>query len=184
MARNQRFFQDGDNQYNGYTIRVNRFTSAYDNGSNSRIAGKHWGSIITPDGSIVSMGDSGMTTTQIKKMVEKLSNGDVCYSARLYNRAGSNQGESAKVKQLIRAKEALIACGMDVSELDAKIDAARAEAEAIKAESAAASAAEKARIKSIKAEIKKLKAAQSAMAACGCSTAEVDAKIETLEASI
>jgi predicted RNase H-like nuclease (RuvC/YqgF family) len=169
----QRFFQDGENLYQGYTIVVNRFTSAYENGDNSRIAAKHWGIIRTPSGEEISL--VGKTTNQIKKMITRLSGGGVAYSARDYARGG----ESSELKQLIKAKETLESLGMNTDELDAKIEAKKAEIEANRNR-----VDNTKQIKAIRKEITKMEKAREQMIALGCSTSELDSKIAALEEKI
>lgn len=88
MAKNQRTFVDGLNQMNGYVINVIRFVGAQQVSETSRIAARHWGTITTPSGEVIDMGESGMTTPQIKK----ICGGET----RTYNRGG----QSSAIKQL------------------------------------------------------------------------------------
>lgn len=169
----KRFFQDGENLYQGYVIVVNRFTSAYDNGGNSRIAAKHWGIIRTPDGEAIAL--VGKTTNQIKKMITQLSGGGVAYSARDYARGG----ESTELNQLIKAKETLESLGMCTAELDAKIEAKKAEIEANRNREDNTK-----KIKALRKEIAKIEKAREQMISLGCSTTELDSKIAALEERI
>ena len=60
----------GMNHVNGYDINVTRFVSAQQVGNTSRIAARYWGTIVrVNDGTAISMGDVGMTSTQIKKKI-------------------------------------------------------------------------------------------------------------------
>lgn len=118
MANNQRTFADGINEMNGYVINVIRFVGAYQNGANSRIAAKHWGTITTPDGEVIEMGESGMSTPQIKKIIGG--------ETKTYNR----NGKSGELKQLESLKSQLESLGMSTAEVDAKIEAKKAEIDA------------------------------------------------------
>jgi hypothetical protein len=169
----KRFFQDGENLYQGYVIVVNRFTSAYDNGGNSRIAAKHWGIIRTPDGEEIAL--VGKTTNQIKKMITQLSGGGVAYSARDYARGG----ESSELKQLIKAKETLESLGLCTAEIDEKIEAKKSEIEANRNREDNTKL-----IKTIRKEIAKMGKAREQMISLGCSTSELDSKIAALEEQI
>lgn len=124
----KRFFQDGRNEFNGFVVNVVRFVGAYDSSESGRTAAKHWGTIETPDGEIIDMGVKGMTTPQIKRKIEQLSGGSVRYEAREYNRGES--GSNKELNQLLKLRESLESIGMSTSELDAKIEAKKAEIEA------------------------------------------------------
>lgn len=171
MARNQRFFQDGINRLeNGFVVNVVRFTSAYDNGVNSRIAAKHWGTITTPDGVEISMGDSGMTTTQIKKLCS--------LESKNYNRGDG--GDSKELRKLKSAIETLQNLGLDTTNIEAKIadlelaDAERrAEIERRKRESSEA-------YRNLKKQIKKLNESREILVNAGLDTTDLDSKIAEL----
>lgn len=167
MAKNQRTFQDGENQMNGYVINVIRFVGAQQVSETSRIAARHWGTITTPSGEVIDMGESGMTTPQIKKMCSGES--------RTYNRGG----QSSAIKQLEKLKSTLESLGMDTSEVDAKIEAekARIEEERNRIDNSAET-------KKIEKEIKKVTKIRETLISLGLSTAEVDAKIAELNEQI
>jgi hypothetical protein len=167
MAKNQRTFQDGENQMNGYVINVVRFVGAQQVSETSRIAARHWGTITTPSGEVIDMGESGMTTPQIKKICGGES--------RVYNRGG----QSSAIKQLEKVKSTLESLGMDTTEVDAKITAEKARIEE-----------ERNRIGN-SAEIKRLEKAQKKLSEMyemlenlGLSTTEVVAKMQELERQI
>jgi hypothetical protein len=167
MAQNQRPFQDGENQMNGYVINVVRFVGAQQVSETSRIAARHWGTITTPSGEVIDMGESGMTTPQIKKICGGES--------RVYNRGG----QSSAIKQLEKVKSTLESLGMDTTEVDAKITAEKARIEE-----------ERNRIGN-SAEIKRLEKAQKKLSEMyemlenlGLSTTEVVAKMQELERQI
>ena len=121
MAKNQRTFADGINEMNGYVINVIRFVGAQQMSNTSRIAAHYWGTITNPDGTEISMGDNGMTVTDIKKIVSGMT-------TRTYNR----NGESSEIKKLEQIKAQMSALGIDTTEVDAKIEAIKAEIEAEK----------------------------------------------------
>lgn len=167
MANNQRTFADGINEMNGYVINVIRFVGAYQNGANSRIAAHHWGTITTPDGEVIEMGESGMTTTQIKKIIGGES--------RSYNRVGGN----SEIKKLEQLKSQLESLGMSTAEVDAKIEAKKAEIEA--ANNRVDNSKE---IKRLEKEIKKLEKTKEQLNQFGLSTIEIDGKINEMQEKI
>lgn len=167
MATNQRTFQDGINNVNGYIINVIRFVGAYQNGANSRIAAKHWGTITTPDGVVIEMGESGMTTPQIKKIIGGES--------RSYNRGEGN----SEIKKLESLKSQLEQLGMDTAEVDAKIEAKKAEIEAERNR-----ADNSAEIKKLEKEIKKLDKVKQQLESLGLSTEEIDSRYERIRSQI
>lgn len=167
MAKNQRTFNDGVNEMNGYTINVVRFVSAQQVSETSRIAAKHWGTITTPSGEVIDMGENGMTTPQIKRIVGG--------ETKSYNR----EGGSSEIKKLEQLKSQLESLGLGTEEVDAKIEAKRAE---IEAESR--SKENEKEIKRILKEIKKLENAKSQLESLGLSVTEVTWKIADLNAQI
>jgi hypothetical protein len=166
MAKNQRTFADGINEMNGYTINVVRFVGAQQVSETSRIAAKHWGTITTPTGEVIDMGESGMTVTQIKKIIGG--------ETRTYNR-----GESGTLKKLESAKRMLESLGMATDDIDAKIlaEKARIEEEKNRIDNSA-------EIKKLEKEIKKLEKLLNQLNDLGVSTADVDAKISDLNSQI
>lgn len=168
-----RTFQDGRNEFNGFVVNVVRFVGAYDSSESGRTAAKHWGTIETPDGEIIDMGVKGMTTPQIKKKIESLSGGGVRYTAREYNRGES--GGNKELNQLMKLKEQLESIGMSTSELDAKIEAKKAEIEANRQRTDNAP-----RIKEIQKEIRKLSKIAEQLVAIGMDTSEIANKILVL----
>lgn len=166
MATNQRTFSDGINEMNGYTINVVRFVSAQQVSETSRIAAKHWGTITTPTGEIIDMGESGMTTPQIKRIIGG--------ETKSYNRGGSSE-----IKKLEKIKSQLESLGMSTADVDAKIEAekARIEAERNQVDNSK-------EIKKLEKEIKKLEKLLNQMSDLGMSTAEIDSKISDLNSQI
>lgn len=167
MAKNQRTFQDGENQMNGYVINVIRFVGAQQVSETSRIAARHWGTITTPSGEVIDMGESGMTTPQIKK----ICGGET----RTYNRGG----QSSTIKQLEKVKSTLESLGMDTTEVDAKI-----EAEKVRILAEKAIIDNSVEIKRLEKEIKKLDKAKAQLESLGLSVTEVVCKIAHLNAQI
>jgi wobble nucleotide-excising tRNase len=166
MAKNQRTFSDGINEMNGYTINVVRFVSAQQVSETSRIAAKHWGTITTPSGEVIDMGESGMTTPQIKRIIGG--------ETKSYNRGGSSE-----IKKLEKIKSQLESLGMSTADVDAKIEAekARIEAERNQVDNSR-------EIKKLEKEIKKLEKLLNQMSDLGMSTAEIDSKISDLNSQI
>jgi DNA-binding transcriptional MerR regulator len=167
MAKNQRTFQDGINEVNGFVVNVVRFVGAQQVSETSRIAAKHWGTITTPSGEVIDMGESGMTTPQIKRIVGG--------ETKSYNREGS----SSEIKKLEQLKSQLESLGLSTADVDAKIEEKQAE---IEAESR--SKENEKEIKKLEKEIKKLENAKSQLESLGLSTTEVTWKIADLNAQI
>lgn len=115
IMRNSRSFNDGVNEINGFVVNVIRFVGAQQVSATSRIAARHWGTITTPDGVVIDMGESGMTTPQIKKIVGGVT--------KHYNIGSS---ELRSLNQLCEQLESL---GMSTAELDAKIESEKARIE-------------------------------------------------------
>lgn len=171
MAKNQRTFADGINEMNGYVINVIRFVGAQQVTESSRIAAHYWGTITTPDGTEISMGDNGMTVTDIKKIVGG--------QTRSYNRSG----ESSEIKKLETIKSQLESLGMNTAEIEAKIEAKKAEIEASKALDTLREA-NKSLIKSLNKDLKKLSEIRSSMESVGVDTTEICAKMNAIEEEI
>lgn len=172
MATNQRTFQDGVNEMNGYVVNVVRFTSAYNTTFNdstgkwNRQCALHWGTITTPDGDVIDMGESGMSTPQIKRIIGG--------ETKQYNRDGNSE-----IKSLEKLKSQLESLGMNTAEVDAKIEAekARIEAESNRVNNSRI-------IKKFEKEIKELEKTKNQLRQFGLSTTELDAKIEELQDKI
>ena len=171
MAKNQRTFADGINEMNGYVINVIRFVGAQQMSDTSRIAAHYWGTITKPDGTEISMGDNGMTVTDIKKIVGG--------QTRSYNRSG----ESSEIKRLEAIKSQLESFGLSTSEVDAQIEAKKSEIEAAKAADALREV-NKSRIKALNKDLKKLSEIRSSMESVGVDTTEICAKMNAIEEEI
>lgn len=163
MAKNQRTFQDGLNEMNGYQIMVTRFVGAYQNGDNSRIAAHYWGSITHPNGDITFMGDNGMTVTEIKRIIGG--------ATRSYNR-----GESSELKKLEGIKAQMEALGIDTTDVEAKIEAEKARDEQRKANLS--------KIKVLEKEIKELNKLKSSAVSLGIVSATIEQKIAEKESEL
>lgn len=172
MAKNQRTFADGINEMNGYVINVIRFVGAQQMSDTSRIAAHYWGTITKPDGTEISMGDNGMTVTDIKKIVSGMN-------TRTYNRSG----ESSEIKRLEAIKSQLESFGLSTAEVDAQIEAKKAEIEATKAADALREV-NKSRIKALNKDLKKLSEIRSSMESVGVDTTEICAKMNAIEKEI
>lgn len=171
MARNFRTFDDGVNHVNGYVVNVTRFVGAQQSGANSRIAAKYWGTITTPDGEVIDMGENGKTVTDIKKVIGGES------------RSYSRYGENSEIKKLESLKNQLAELGMDTSEVDAKIEAKKAEIEAAR-EASVNREANKGRIKELNKDLKKYRKLRESLVSLGMATTEVDTKIYDIEFEI
>lgn len=172
MAKNQRTFADGINEMNGYVINVIRFVGAQQISNTSRIAAHYWGTITKPDGTEISMGDNGMTVTDIKKIVSGMA-------TRTYNRSG----ESSEIKKLEQIKAQMSALGIDTAEVDAKIEQIKAEQEA-QLEADKLSIENQKRVKQIQKEIKKLDKLVSQTESLGVNADSIKAKIASMYADI
>jgi galactitol-specific phosphotransferase system IIB component len=166
MANQARTFQDGINEINGYTVNVIRFTSAFTTGYNSitgrpnRQCALHWGTITTPDGREISMGDKGMSTPQIKSIIGVKPN-------------------NTELSNLIKARNVLESNGMSTDEIDAKIEAKKAEIEAERNR-----VDNSAEIKKLEKEIKKIEEAREILTSNGVSTDELDNKLSELKSQV
>lgn len=174
MRTSQRFFQDGVTDYDGYKVDVIRFTSAVQNGASSRIAAKHWGTITTPSGEVHTMGESGMTTTDIKKFIAKISRGAVAYTAQDYGRGGAS-GESAELRKMRNLRKMMADSGLPTADIDAKISAKEAEIETSKASKVNAK-----RIKELEKEIAKLSKLHDDLVALNVPTTDIDIRLANL----
>ena len=166
IMRNSRSFSDGMNEVNGFVVNVVRFVGAQQVSATSRVAARHWGTITTPDGVVIDMGESGMTTPQIKKIIGGRT--------REYNR-----GDSGELKKLNQLREQLESLGMSTAELDAKIESEKARIEEEKSRLSHVT-----EIRELEKEIKKLDKAKAQLESLGLSTTEVTWKIADLEAQI
>lgn len=167
MRQNQRTFSDGIYEVNGFVVNIVRVVGAQQVSDTSRIAAKHWGKITTPSGEVIDMGESGMTTPQIKRIVG--------IETKSYNRKGG----SSEIKKLEQLKSQLESLGMSTEEVDAKIEEKRAE---IEAESK--SKENEKEIKKLENEIKKFESLKNQLESLGLTTTEVTWKIADLNAQI
>lgn len=129
MANNgNRFLAMGMNHVNGYDINVTRVVSAQQNGDTSRTAAKYFGNIVKiSDGTAISMGIKGMTSTKIKEII----------GLREPSRPRGNKSENERrLEQLKEIRLKMIELGLATDDIDnsinqviAAIDADRAREE-------------------------------------------------------
>lgn len=174
MAKN-RTFQDGISVVNGYEINVIRFVGAQQLSATSRHAARHWGTITTPDGEVISMGDAGMTTPDIKKIVGMTE-------TKTYNR-GSSSGAGSEINKLMKLKSQLEENGLPTADVEAKIEQIKAE-QADKAEADRLSSENQKKVKQIQKEIKKLEKLVSQTESLGVNADSIKAKIALMYADI
>jgi len=179
MAKSsQRFLNEGINEINGFKVEIIRFVGAQQISETNRKAARYWGTITTPAGKVINLGDSGREVGYIKKIcgVETAS----------YNRGGGDgtPRESQEIKKLRQAIATLESMGMDASAVQVKLDELIAKSEEDKKAADAAKKAKSEENKKIKKEIKGLESALASMYAAGLDTAMVSAKIEELKAQI
>lgn len=179
MAKSsQRAFADGINFVNGYQVNIIRFVGAQQITATNRKAALYWGTITTPEGDVINLGDNGSEVGKIKKLcgiTEKTP----------YNRGGvGTPRESQEIKKLRQAISTLESMGMDSSAVQAKLDELIAKSEEDKKVADAAKKAKSEENKKIKKEIKGLESALASMYAAGLDTAMVVAKIKELKAQI
>lgn len=176
MAKN-RTFQDGISVVNGYEINIIRFVGAQQVSATSRHAARHWGTITTPDGDVISMGDAGMTTPDIKKIVGMTE-------TKVYNRgSSSNGGGSSEINKLMKLKSSLESMGLPTADVEAKIEQIKAE-QADKIEADRLSAENQKKVKQIQKEIKKLEKLVSQTESLGVDASSIKAKIALMYVDI
>lgn len=59
----------GENRVNGFVINIVRFVPSETISSSSRRAAKYFGTITTPSGEVINLGDNGKTATWIKSKI-------------------------------------------------------------------------------------------------------------------
>lgn len=59
----------GENRVNGFVINIVRFVPSETISSSSRRAAKYFGTITTPSGEVINLGDNGKTATWIKNKI-------------------------------------------------------------------------------------------------------------------
>ena len=63
------FLSLGENRVNGFVINIVRFVPSETISSSSRRAAKYFGTITTPSGEVINLGDNGKTATWIKNKI-------------------------------------------------------------------------------------------------------------------
>lgn len=113
----RRKYQDGENDLgNGYVLHVLRYVSPYQSSDKGRIAGKYFGYIQEPDGTLVMLGEQGKNTKDLAKLIKNVCNIEVEVRER------SNSGETAEIRKLEELKSDLMALGISTADIDAKIE--------------------------------------------------------------
>lgn len=113
----RRKYQDGENDLgNGYVLHVLRYVSPYQSSDKGRIAGKYFGYIQEPQGTLVMLGEHGKNTKDLAKLIK-----DVC-NIEVEVRERSNSGETAEIRKLEKLKSDLVALGISTADIEAKIE--------------------------------------------------------------
>lgn len=98
----------GDNRVNDFVINIIRFVPSETISSSSRRAAKYFGTITTPSGEVINLGDNGKTATWIK------------------NKIGIKaQAQSSIIADLEAMKAKAEELGLDTSAIDEKISSER-----------------------------------------------------------
>ena len=105
------FLSLGENRVNGFVINIVRFVPSETISSSSRRAAKYFGTITTPSGEVINLGDNGKTATWIKSKIGiKAESQDDTIIAAL-------EAMKAKAEEL----------GLDTSAIEEKISSERKE---------------------------------------------------------
>lgn len=116
----------GENRVNGFVINIVRFVPSETISSSSRRAAKYFGTITTPSGEVINLGDNGKTATWIK------------------NKIGIKaQAQSSIIADLEAMKAKAEELGLDTSAIDEKISSERERIERENAERDAQIASER-----------------------------------------
>lgn len=152
------FLSLGENRVNGFVINIVRFVPSETISSSSRRAAKYFGTITTPSGEVINLGDNGKTATWIK------------------NKIGIKaQAQSSIIADLEAMKAKAEELGLDTSAIEEKISSERERIERENAERDAQIASE--RKEKI---IKRLLKARSILSDFEDIVALIDEKIEGL----
>lgn len=162
MRRNG-FLNIGVNDLNGYSVEVLRYLPSQNDGGRHSADARYWGTITTPDGEVIFMGDSGMTALQIKRKCRVISS--------------SSTSEPSELKKLKKLRTMMADSGLPTEEVDAKIAALEEQV----AQSRRANSAE---MKALRKELKQLEKMKAQMESCGLSTFEVDEKIIGIQSQL
>lgn len=148
----------GENRVNDFVINIVRFVPSETISSSSRRAAKYFGTITTPSGEVINLGDNGKTATWIK------------------NKIGIKaQAQSSIIADLEAMKAKAEELGLDTSAIEEKISSERERIERERAERDAQIASE--RKEKI---IKRLMKARSILFDFADIVALIDEKIEGL----
>lgn len=162
MRRNG-FLNIGVNDLNGYSVEVLRYMPSQNDCGRHSADARYWGTITTPDGEYIAMGERGMTALQIKRQCGIISS--------------SSASEPSELKKLKKLRTMMADSGLPTEEVDAKIAVLEEKAE----QSRRANSAE---MKALRKELKQLERVKAQMEACGLSTEEVEEKIIGINAQM
>lgn len=116
----------GENRVNGFVINIVRFVPSETISSSSRRAAKYFGTITTPSGEVINLGDNGKTATWIK------------------NKIGIKaQAQSSIIADLEAMKAKAEELGLDTSAIEEKISSEKERIERERAERDAQIASER-----------------------------------------
>ena len=133
------FLSLGENRVNGFVINIVRFVPSETISSSSRRAAKYFGTITTPSGEVINLGDNGKTATWIKSKigVKAESQGDTIIAALEAMKAKaeelgldtsaieekiSSEREEKIVKRLLKARSILVDFADIVALIDEKLE--------------------------------------------------------------
>ena len=102
------FLSLGENRVNGFVINIVRFVPSETISSSSRRAAKYFGSITTPSGEVINLGDNGKTATWIKSKIGIKA-----------------QAQSSIIADLEAMKAKAEELGLDTSAIEEKISSER-----------------------------------------------------------
>ena len=154
--RRSSFLNIGVNDLNGYSVEVLRYMPSQNDDSRHSADARYWGTITTPDGEVIFMGDRGMTALQIKRKCGIISS--------------LSASEPSELKKLKKLRVMMADSGLPTGEVDDKIAALEEQVE----QSRRVNSAE---MKALRKELKQLEKMKAQMEACGLSTFEVEEKI-------
>lgn len=116
----------GENRVNGFVINIVRFVPSETISSSSRRAAKYFGTITTPSGEVINLGDNGKTATWIKNKIGVKA-----------------QTQSSIIADLEAMKAKAEELGLDTSAIEEKISSERERIERENAERDAQIASER-----------------------------------------
>ena len=116
----------GENRVNGFVINIVRFVPSETISSSSRRAAKYFGTITTPSGEVINLGDNGKTATWIKSKIGIKA-----------------QAQSSIIADLEAMKAKAEELGLDTSAIEEKISSEKERIERERAERDAQIASER-----------------------------------------